>query len=98
MAKVPPACLKQFFQPITMTLFIKLTETQITIAWIAYVVSWFVLFFYARRWSRKMIKQIDYDHYKNVKATLLEPIDIPGEDLDLFKCQHPHIEYRAGCN
>lgn len=80
-----------------MTLIIHLTETQITIAWIAYIVGWFLLFFYVRRWSKKKVKQIDHAH-KMECPPFSGPIDIPEEDLDLFTGERPYIEYRAGCN
>jgi hypothetical protein len=73
-------------------------DKYILIAIALWLAIWVYLVIKALRISRKQIKQIEHDHYKNVKATLLEPVDIPGEDLDLFECQHPHIEYRAGCN
>jgi hypothetical protein len=93
----PPACFKQFFQPIIMTLLIKLTETQITIASIVYVVGWFVLFFYAKRWSRKMNKQIEDDHYKNVNDTLLLSDRLSEEEMAVFNSEFKVFDcYKSG--
>lgn len=80
-----------------MTLLITLTPTQITIAWIAYFIIWLVLFIYARRWCLKKEKEAERAH-KMEQTTLLEFEHLSGIDLDVFECQSPHVEYRAGCN
>lgn len=54
-----------------------------------------------RKAAKDFIKKLDEAHHKEGTATYLDPHDIPGkqwDDLDIFECQRPHIEYRAGCN
>lgn len=48
--------------------------------------------------SKRNLTTIENDTNKVFTATFLEPLDIPGEDVDAFVCEHPLAEYRAGCN
>jgi hypothetical protein len=80
-----------------MTLLIKLTETQITIASIAYVVGWFVLFFYAKRRFKHEIKQIEDDHYKNVNDTVLLSDRLSEEEMAIFNSEFKVFDcYKSG--
>jgi hypothetical protein len=75
-----------------------MTDTQIFATCLAlYAALWIVLFILVRRHYKKRKKQLTYAN-KIYMSPFSEPLDLPGEDVDLFSGERPYVHVHTGCN